>query len=99
MQFPVFHRDELKENLFNQIGWQDPDLKQKLAITSYKLLYQILAKTKLRIIQVRCSAKPKILFDRFKTLSQKDRHVGHQDHLRLAEAIGIFQISCYPMQA
>lgn len=42
LQFPVFHRDELKENLFDQIGWEDSELKQKLAITSYKLLYQIL---------------------------------------------------------
>jgi ADP-ribose pyrophosphatase YjhB (NUDIX family)/predicted kinase len=39
--FPVFHRDEFKENLWDNLGWEDPVLKQKIAQTSYKVLYQI----------------------------------------------------------
>ena len=43
LQFPVFHRDELKENLFDQLGWKDHELNKKMATTSYRLIFQILA--------------------------------------------------------
>lgn len=127
LQFPVFHRDELKENLFDQIGWEDPELKQKLALTSYKLLYQILqqftasnqsliiesnfnhqfdtphfqkilAKTNFRVIQIHCEAKPKILYERFQARAKKDRHAGHQDHLRLDEFKQKLQQPHHPLE-
>ena len=127
LQFPVFHRDEFKENLFDQIGWEDNALKQKLAITSYKLLYKILeqfavsnqsliiesnftdkldsplfqkilSKSNFRVVQIHCSAKPKTLFERFQARTKKDRHAGHQDHLRLEEFKARFQTPHHPLQ-
>lgn len=108
LQFPVFHRDELKENLFDNFGWGTPEIEQKMKIASYKLLYQIfrqflssnqsliiesnfnqqfdspqfqklLKNSTFRVIQIHCTAKPKILFARFKKRAQTDRHPGHQD--------------------
>lgn len=125
--FPVFHRDEFKENLWDNLGWEDPVLKQKIAQTSYKLLYQItqqflnsnqsfilesnfshqfdsplfrklLKKSPFRLIEIHCSAKPDILFQRFSKRASNDRHTGHGDTLRLDEFKIKFQQPHLPLQ-
>jgi shikimate kinase len=43
MQLPFFCRDDLKEILFETLGWQDRKWSQKLGQVSYVLLYYMLA--------------------------------------------------------
>lgn len=38
MKFPVFSKDEVKEDLFNVLGWSDKDWSRKLSLAAYRIL-------------------------------------------------------------
>src|SRR6185369_3304324 len=38
----LLHRDGLKENLFDALGWSDREWSKKLGVASYRLLYHVM---------------------------------------------------------
>lgn len=43
-QIPVISRDEIKESLFDNIGWKDREWSKKLGKASFELMYQSIKK-------------------------------------------------------
>lgn len=73
-QLPFIHRDGIKEQLFDDLGYSDRDWSKKLGIVSWSLLYQtteILLKSKTSFI-LESNFNPK--FDTPKLLTLKEKY-------------------------
>ena len=43
LHLPVIHRDAIKEQLFDTLGWRDREWSQRLGAASFELLYDLIA--------------------------------------------------------
>jgi predicted kinase len=84
LSLPFISRDDIKESLFNSLGWQDREWSKQLGVASYALLYYLietLVSTGISII-VESNFQPQL--DNTKILQLKKQY-----------NLGITQIHCY----
>lgn len=69
LKIPYFAKDDIKEELFNSLGWSDKEWSLKLTVASINLLYLILEKElqvgKRVIIEANFKSIAKVFLDRF----------------------------------
>lgn len=73
-RLPLISRDDIKESLFDTLGWKDREWSKKLGSASYGLLYYFIESQicRGRSIAVESNFQPK--FDNHKFLNLKQKH-------------------------
>lgn len=82
-RLPFICRDDIKESLFNSLGWSDREWSIKLGVASYKLLYQ-------NIESLLSAGVPFIVESNFKPAYDNDRFL----NLKKKYDFETFQIVC-----